>query len=343
MKKFCSKCGAQLDLGKKSCTSCQAFNPYFIAGFSASEDEVTVKKEQTINSPAIENPIEQKENTAELERLLQEQQKKNDSELKSQLLKVQVENEQFKQETFNLVKDVQKELHDIEKENKILKETVELLKTQPQVEHVNPVPAPPSTIKKPEEAKKGVTAIAAVALLIIVTVISYSFFSSAEKKTTIDSASNASPSVSSPSNVPDENKSVAPKNITADSAPKTKLLAAVSPPPAVPKTVVATKPANNTSLPATVTPQPARFTLTQSRLKEDLVGKKLSGCDITIKSIAEINSIDNLVLVDKLSASYLKYKCRVKINQGSDVFTSTPYIYYSAEGTFIKIDGTNCE
>ena len=75
----------------------------------------------------------------------------------------------------------------------------------------------------------------------------------------------------------------------------------------------------------------------------DLVGKRLSGCDVTINTVSEIEHLDNLVLVEKLATSYLKYKCTVKVKQGNETYTSSPYIYYSPDGTFIKVDGTNCE
>ena len=62
MKKFCSKCGNQLHLGKKSCTVCQAFNPYFISGFDNTnaepavtnefQEDSLITKEQTIANEA---------------------------------------------------------------------------------------------------------------------------------------------------------------------------------------------------------------------------------------------------------------------------------------------------
>jgi hypothetical protein len=90
-------------------------------------------------------------------------------------------------------------------------------------------------------------------------------------------------------------------------------------------------------------PSHVGFNLTPARVMGDLVGKKLSGCDITINSSSEINNIANIVLIEKLSASYFKYKCTVKIKQGTETYTASPYLYYSAEGSMIKVDGANCE
>ena len=39
MKKFCSSCGNQLELSKRTCSECGAANPFFIARFSLLEDQ----------------------------------------------------------------------------------------------------------------------------------------------------------------------------------------------------------------------------------------------------------------------------------------------------------------
>ncbi|MDB5282884.1 MAG: hypothetical protein JWO06_1959 [Bacteroidota bacterium] len=85
------------------------------------------------------------------------------------------------------------------------------------------------------------------------------------------------------------------------------------------------------------------FSISEARVKSDLVGMKLSGCDIVIKSPAEIMEVGNLTLVQKLSTGSFKYKFTAKIRQGATTYSATPYIYYNSGGNFIKIDGTNCE
>ena len=81
----------------------------------------------------------------------------------------------------------------------------------------------------------------------------------------------------------------------------------------------------------------------ESKVINDLVGTKLSGCGIVIKSTSEIAELTNLVLVEKLSSGALKYKFTAKINKGTETYSAAPYIYYTVDGTFIKVDGTNCE
>lgn len=341
MKKFCSKCGNQLDLSKRSCTSCQAFNPYFIAGFTGTTEPESAS---TTETPAVK----QKEETAELEslRLGQLEQHKSEQEIKSELLRVKEETEQYKKQTFELVNEVKKELHDIELENKLLKEKVESLKNNAAAHHMEAAIPASMLMERKAESNKSFTAIAAVALLLIVTCASYFFFRHNNSSPgTINAANTEQPVNKEAATTGQVAKSEKPAAVAKDTLQPKKLLAVANVPAAIAKPVSSnTAPITPIAAPVTVKKAtPESFTLTESRVKVDLVGKKLSGCDITINNAAEINSISNIALVDKLSATYLKYKCVVKIKQGSDVFTSTPYIYYSAEGTFIKVDGTNCE
>ena len=320
MKKFCSKCGNQLDLGKKSCTVCHAFNPYFISGFSNAgnepaakielQEELLITKEQTVaNEVALR-----------AEHLKRE---KNEQNLKTELLKVKEDTEQYKKETLNLVKGVQKELQDIDKENKLLKETMQSLKNSRQIDETNEVATPyaPELSKNEPGSSAYFVIVAAVVLGIVVLGFSYFFLSKSVNKTSVSVTNTEVPVATQQLATPPTKKDT--PSAAPDTANKRKWLAVAAP--------SATKP-NNVS-----------FTLTSARVMGDLVGKKLSGCDITINSPSEISHIENLVLVEKLSASYFKYKCTVKIKQGAETYTSSPYIYYSAEGSFIKVDGTNCE
>src|ERR1700761_5657828 len=116
MKKFCSKCGNQLDLGKRACAVCQAFNPYFISGFSntpipvATPTHKTITHQQPTVVEQIDEIVKTKENIAENEilRLKQTTLEQNELTLKNELLKVKEETEQYKKETLDLVKGVQK-------------------------------------------------------------------------------------------------------------------------------------------------------------------------------------------------------------------------------------------
>ena len=344
MKKFCSKCGSQLDLGKKACPECHAFNPFFIAGYTSSAPETPIvetkaHEEVTVtHEPEIDNEIVLAERL-ERERI--------DLSLKSELQRVKEETEQYKKETLDLVKDVKKELEDIDNENKLLKEKVKWLKSSRQVEvaELNTAPPPPAKAKTDYSSK--FIPVAALVLAILIAAFSY-FVLNSRSDSAVNTTTNNVPATVTPTVKPQENKKPTPTIVTAsDSGHSQKLLAAITPAetkPAVSNNTLAANRPTTTITPAVMKPSSsAGFSLTASRVTGDLVGKRLSGCDITVNSASEIEHVDNLTLVEKLSASYLKYKCTVKIKQGSETYTSSPYMYYSAEGTFIKVDGTNCE
>jgi|GEM_PF-6233846 hypothetical protein len=342
MKKFCSKCGNRLDLGKRTCTICSAFNPYFIAGFASSEDNETGSNisEKQANGQVLEQPLVKNDYAADLVRLRREQleYQKNEFELKNELLKVKEETQQYKKETFELVTEVKKELQDIENENRLLKEKVESLKSSATTQQVELTPSAVTPAEHKTESKKGMVILAVSVLFIVVAAASWFFFNHTTKNPQVNTAG-VIPIGNNPDLNSTENRNLSPRPAKTETAPAKKLLAvagvasAAKPVPSVPAPVA--QPVKKSA--------PEAFSLTESKLKADLIGKKLSGCDITINNAGEINSISNLVLVDRLSASYLKYKCIVKIKQGNEAYISSPYIYYSAEGSFIKVDGTNCE
>ena len=90
-------------------------------------------------------------------------------------------------------------------------------------------------------------------------------------------------------------------------------------------------------------PTTEQFDLTVSRAMDDLIGQKLSGCDIVVSSVSEINNISQPVFVEKLPSGYLKYKFNVTITRNNETHTSSPYIYYTFDGRFVKIDGADCK
>ncbi len=342
MKKFCSKCGNQLDLGKKACPVCHAFNPFFIAGYTSSAPEAPIV-ETTVHEEVIVTPEPEIDNEIILSERLERE--RIDLSLKSELLRVKEETEQYKKETLDLVKDVKKELEDIDNENKLLKEKVKWLKSSRQVEVAELNTAPPPPAKEKTDYSSKFIPIAALVLAILIAAFSY-FVLNSRSDSAVNTTTNNIPAAVTPTVKPQETKKPAPAIVAAsDTAQSQKLLAVATPAenkPAISTTTsVVNKPATIT--PAVMKPSSTGFSLTASRITGDLVGKRLSGCDITVNSASEIEHVDNLTLVEKLSASYLKYKCTVKIKQGSETYTSSPYMYYSAEGTFIKVDGTNCE
>lgn len=86
------------------------------------------------------------------------------------------------------------------------------------------------------------------------------------------------------------------------------------------------------------------FVLNEAKAKDDLIGKSLSGCGITLNGSSEIQSITSPVLVEDATASgYIKYKLSLKVVHEGETFNVTPYLYYSPSGKFVKVDATNCE
>lgn len=86
------------------------------------------------------------------------------------------------------------------------------------------------------------------------------------------------------------------------------------------------------------------FVLSEAKVKDDLIGKKLSGCGITLTGSSEIQSITNPVMIEDATAlGYIKYKLSLRLVQGGETYNVTPYLYYSPSGKFVKVDATNCE
>lgn len=85
------------------------------------------------------------------------------------------------------------------------------------------------------------------------------------------------------------------------------------------------------------------FVLTTDKITRDLVGKKLSGCDISIAGINSIKDVHNVVCVETLSTGNMKFKFGTRIEQNGHVYKAQPYIYYTPEGRFLRLDATNCE
>jgi hypothetical protein len=86
------------------------------------------------------------------------------------------------------------------------------------------------------------------------------------------------------------------------------------------------------------------FSLTVAQVKTDLLGKKLAGCGIVLNNAAEIEDISSPVIVEDATASgYVRYKLNIKVIQGGDTYHVIPYLYYTPEGKFLRVDAANCE
>lgn len=369
-----------MDLSKRTCDGCGSFNPFFISSsfvtakpvkqqaLLANEEEVTEHK--TINtapfvwvaesSHQVEaGRIKSEEEKSENELMTRERVERERAELdlKNEIKQVKEETEQYKQETLNLVKEVREELQQIEQENKLLKEQVETLNKTGVTGAARENLAMPST--QPSKSASGANKVLAVAFSIVLIltcgcVIFY--FTEMNGRDVITEPPVAKTNVSTVG--AEQKKTVQPaaeiktdenKTATASDQP----VAPVKAPLADLATSAIEKEKNTgpvtNSVPAPVQTKPVQaqpsgvFMLSEARVRNDLIGRKLSGCGITIGSASEIEKLGNLVFVEKLSSVYLKYKVSLKVKQGNETYSSTPYVYYSSDGSFIKIDGTNCE
>lgn len=290
----------------------------------------------------------------EQERLAREnaEREKIESSFKNELLKVKEEAEQYKKETIDLVREVRKEVKDdillIEEENKRLKQEVESLKHVPEkpapviVEERQPEPLTPGPALPHTEAReRNYKSIFVVLSLVIIigALLTYFYFPGsksgneqlAETETTHDQTQRTGKVVdtilANETAIANAADTATTETITATPA-----ILKTNTSPAAPSTI-ATKPAE---------PKPANKTfINPAKVKMDLTGMKVSGCGIVLNS-GDIQGISNLVQVEK-SETYIKYKCTLKISQGADHYTATPYLYYNQYGDLIKIDGTNCE
>lgn len=87
----------------------------------------------------------------------------------------------------------------------------------------------------------------------------------------------------------------------------------------------------------------SNWQLTERILIKDVVGKRITGCDVQVQKSTDIQKIENLVLVEKINSDLYKYKCRIEINRNGNSYVATPYLYYRPGGGLVKIDGSNCE
>lgn len=319
----------------------------------------------------------QKTERIEKERELREQieREKIEASLKKEILRVKEEAEQHKNETIDLVRkvrrEVKEELSHIEEENKKLKHELELLNQQiperieqavtntiqqpvttavaatpgVEVQTTTPVEEPqPAVHYQQEEKSNGFVKIAiAATVLLLIGLVGFLYIRNSDTEQPL--AANDNPHSSTA--VISGNKVV--DTVLSDEAQPAKDTVAVtkSAPLTVTPAVLTTtaKPAKakkaNTE-PAPATEPDNRGGLTETKVRRDLVGRKISGCGISIASDDEMQSVSSIVQVEKTNR-YVKYKCVVRITQGADNYTAHPYLYYNPDGSFMKLDGTSCE
>ena len=330
------------------------------------EKQAEFVRQEMMRKELDENDRRRKENL-EKEMILREalEREKFEENFKKEILRVKEETEQYKQETIDMLRQMRDEIQQqIEQEHNRLKEEFDLVRKEQVVpEHVEAVESvtPSVAMVQNKKSNKG-----AVALLLVVLSVgiglAYFYFTNiyhSNSVTTENSLSNSDNGNETSLSNSDSLNEVA-NNASADT------IANIQEPIAETNTSIANSTANTEpaktesrhSVPITnavyheptiskretsVVKEERTRAINESKVLNDLVGKRISGCGVTINSSDEVQEISNLVFIETLPSGYKKYKFVAKIEQGGDTYTATPYIYYSADGGFIKIDGTNCE
>jgi hypothetical protein len=360
MKKFCSKCGNHLELSQRFCSQCGAVNPFFVSTFSFLSDQSDELERLRLEKERIDKELAEKEEKQaefrkqeqlrreaeetermkiedqEKERLAKEQQERDRVEqaLKQELLKVKEETELYKRETTDWVKEVRQGLQQIEQDNKQLKEDVANLSKAGKVvsENAN------TTIERSPKTK-GFMISLLVILFGLTSVLAFLYFTTRYDSTSVETSVAKQQVMQKPV---ENAQSVATDTVAATDTARLlvdtlarKAKTAITPSPKTEMKVMVSE---------TAPPQPKEnFMLDEARIRKDLIGKRISGCDIIIGNASEIQQVNNLVLIEKLGSGNLRYRFTAIIAQGKDTYTASPYIYYNAAGAFVKLDGTNCE
>ncbi len=336
MKKICTRCGNPLNMAERQCT-CGAFNPFYIASFKSPQSlnlEIDAIEEELHPQLAVEPQADEKPaiEMMDRERAIRET---AETGLKQEILRVKDETEQYKKQTFEMVKEVREELHQIDEENKRLKQEVEMLNQKRA-----PQPVPVSETSNSQPVKKAEKRFfSAIAICLIVFCAGLGYFLTIHKNYVPPSPIVKSPPViiqpkkQEQEIVPVDTTSVAETN--KDTVPVKKLIAMATP-PVTAKPVPVAQPAQKAS-------PPIASPITETRVMDDMLGNKLSGCGITVNNPGEIANFSNLTLITREPSGEAKYKFTARIVQGGEIYYATPYIYYDANGVFVKIDGTNCE
>ncbi len=327
MKKTCNRCGHQLDIDKRCCTSCGAFNPYFIAGFKTPAIQSEMVEEKRLEEEKkIEAELAEKEKREQkIQRELEEAEKRHQERLKEMMLETTA--------TPVVVEKSQGEISD-------------KFTTQP--ESIAPVASGSllnfeyNDTPVAEQAYKSARPkrwmlVTAVLVVLLTMGGSLIYFYSVKSTEPNSSALHAeiSPVPNAVSNATNSNTNEVPFSNSVDTVkPQQKA-----------QVITAAISRNKEVTPAA--PVKAKhttdFVLTSAKVRADLVGRKLSGCGITIRKAGDIVSLGTPVYVEQLPSGYMKYRVAARVVQGNETYNSTPYVYYKADGSFIKVDGTNCE
>lgn len=310
-----------------------------------------------------------RDKTERLEREITQREKaereKIEANIKKEILQVKEDAEQYKRETIDLVREVRNEVKqeilEIGEENKRLKHEVENLskqipeKSEP-VAFVAPVVTSVELTEQPElvqataeEPKKNNRVLKAVlgVVLLLGAGLAFFYYSNVSNPQTAAVSETTQTETANATLEPSAAIQQIVDTILESDPPVENTPAVVEEPMKVNNAVLttATKPAATKKV---TTTEPVaekvknNMAITEAKVAIDLNGKRISGCGVIIGSDAELNNVTNLVLVEK-ATTYIKYKCTIRLTQGSDTYTAIPYLYYTDDGAIIKVDGTNCE
>lgn len=330
------------------------------------EKQAEFVRQEMMRKELDENDRRRKENL-EKELILREalEREKFEENFKKEILRVKEETEQYKQETIDMLRQMRDEIQQqIEQEHNRLKEEFELVRKEqvvPEQAEVVRSAIPSELLEKNKKSSK-----AAVGLLLVVLSVgiglAYFYFtniynsSSITKQNSLSTSDNVNETSLSNSDSLNEAANIASVDTTNSiQEPIAEASTSAANNIADPQTVknesrnsipvmnVLNHEPTSTKRETSVVKEASTPSIDESKVLNDLIGKRISGCGVIINNSDEIQEIRNLIFVETLPSGYKKYKFVAKIEQGGDSYTATPYIYYSADGGFIKIDGTNCE
>jgi len=362
MKKFCSECGNKLSPAQKLCDSCGAVNPYYSPIYSEAGYYGDMPEKPLLGKERFEMEMLEKEHRAELlrrERLRREleeieqqkrerlekvrvikerfQREETNLQLQKEIQDVKSETEQYKKDTTELLLKLRNELLQIEEENKQLKAEFEQL-NKTLTEEKNSPEVLEETKQEPLIAIKKVAPFLLGSLsTVLLCVLLYFAYGFVLRVTAMAGMKSSIEQIQTESINAESEMAQAPAidPNTIDTLPLTETPVVEN---EAQEPITENSSANNK-----VVSNAVSFTLTAVKIKDDLAGKVVSGCDITVKSPQEVVLVTDIVKVGAVTSGYTKYRATVHILQDGYTYKTTPYLYYNANGTFIKIDAANCE
>lgn len=276
------------------------------------------------------------------------EQDKKDAALQNEILQVKENNQQYQRQTIELVNEVREELQQIEVENNRLKQEVAHLhsiipnKADAAVQAMSNSPV--NDVDERFE-RKALTAIISFVFLVGAGLL---LFYIINWQTNRSVSAIKIPVKSVPAvveSIDDVPKEYIPAVNPEKNINTTPDLTAIAQPVEVDKPIESKsgKASEKETLIEPSKTSSGGSKISAQMVVKDMVGQKVSGCDIVIKSEDEISGVSSLKLIEKLPSGQMKYKFSAVIKQNNQTYKTSPYVYYHSNGTFVKLDGTNCE